>query len=146
MPRPKNPVPTYRLHKQSGQAIVTINTGGVRKDMLLGIYNSPESKEEYRRVLTDLAAGRLNIGAPADLTVNELCANYWKHAQEYYPPDPEGKPTSELADFRYTIWEFRSFVSDLPAREFGPLLFKALRERMVGKGCGRVSGTANGQE
>ena len=87
MPRPKNPVPTYRLHKQSGQAIVTVNVNGARKDMLLGVYNSAESKEEYRRVLTDLAAGRFNTSVPADLTVNELCARYWKHAQEYYLPD-----------------------------------------------------------
>jgi integrase len=147
MPRPKNPIPTYRLHKQSGQAIVTVNVSGVRKDMLLGAYNSPESKDEYRRVLADLAAGRLHTGAPADITVNELCARYWKHAQEYYPPDSEGKPASELVDFRYAIREFRGYAGDMLAREFGPLAFKALRERMVGKGwarptinrqCGRV--------
>lgn len=44
MPRPRNPIPTYRLHKQSGQAIVTINVSGVRKDVLLGAYNSPRER------------------------------------------------------------------------------------------------------
>jgi hypothetical protein len=40
MPRPRNHVPTYRLHKQSGQAI---NTNGTRREILLGRYGSPES-------------------------------------------------------------------------------------------------------
>lgn len=147
MPRPRKPVPTYRLHKQSGQAIVTVSASGVRKDMLLGVYDSPESKEEYRRVLDNLAAGRFNTAVPTDITVNELCARYWKHAQTYYQPSPGEKEASELSDFRYAIREFRGFAGDMLAREFGPLAFKQLRERMVGKGwarptvnrqCGRV--------
>lgn len=36
MARPRNVVPSYRLHKQSGQAIVTVNLNGTRKDYLLG--------------------------------------------------------------------------------------------------------------
>jgi hypothetical protein len=44
MPRPKNPVPTYHLHKQSGQAVVTLNLNGVRRDMLLGKYGTPRAK------------------------------------------------------------------------------------------------------
>lgn len=150
MPRPRNPIPTYRLHKQSGQAIVTINVNGVRKDMLLGVYNSPESRTEYRRVLDDLEAGRFSVTsvpAPTDLTVNELCARFWKHAQGYYRPGPHEKEASELVDFRYAIREFRGYAGDVLAREFGPLAYKALRERMVKKGwarptvnrqCGRV--------
>ena len=39
MPRPRNHVPTYRLHKQSGQAIVTVNVSGKRRDVLLGGYD-----------------------------------------------------------------------------------------------------------
>ncbi len=72
MPRPKKLIPAYRLHKQSGQAIVTVSQNGVRKEMTLGKYDSPESKEEYQRVLTNLAAGRSSTEAPVDLTVNEL--------------------------------------------------------------------------
>ena len=40
MPRPKNPIPAYRLHRQSGQAIVTVNVNGTRKDMLLASLSS----------------------------------------------------------------------------------------------------------
>lgn len=147
MGRKKNPVPTYRLHKQSGQAIVTVSVNGQRKDMLLGAYNSAASKEEYRRVLTNLENGTL-AGNPIDLTVNELCARFWKHAEGYYHAEPDGrKMASELSDFRYAIREFRGLYGDTPAREFGPLALKLLRDRMVKKGwarptvnkqCGRV--------
>ena len=147
MPRPKSPVSAYRLHKQSGQAIVTITVNGSRKDMFLGAYNSAASKEEYRRVLTDLEAGRFAPGLPVDLTVNELCLRFWKHAEQYYPNDADGKPASELKDFRYAIREFRDYAGNFLAREFGPMALKTLRERMVKKGwarptinrqCGRV--------
>ena len=146
MPRPKNPVPTYRLHKQSGQAIVTVNVNGVRKDMLLGRYDSSESKVEYQRVLADLAAGRIAASAPTDLTVNELCLRFWTHAQDYYR-DADGRPSSEITSLKYAIRAFREHCGDRPAREFGPLALKAVREQMVKKGwarptvndhCGRV--------
>ena len=46
--------PAYRLHKQSGQAIVTLSDGlGGRRDVLLGEYNSPESRQQYRKVLLE---------------------------------------------------------------------------------------------
>ena len=51
MPHPRNQVPTYRLHKQSGQAIVTITVDGVRRDITLGRHGSEESKAEYERIL-----------------------------------------------------------------------------------------------
>lgn len=146
MPRPKKPVPAYRLHKQSGQAIVTVSLNGTRKDMLLGRYDSPESKAEYGRVLKSLESGALGGAAPADITVNELCLGYWKHAETYYR-HADGTPTSELSDLKYAIRAFREVYGETPAREFGPLAFKTLRERMVKKGwarstvndqCGRV--------
>jgi hypothetical protein len=42
-------VPTYRLHKQSGQAIVTLSG----QDYLLGKHRSPESRAEYARLLAE---------------------------------------------------------------------------------------------
>jgi hypothetical protein len=74
-----------------GQAIVTVNLNGTRKDFLLGRYDSPESKAEYRRLLADLEAGKVWADVPRDLTVNELCLRYWEHAQVYYR-DHDGTP------------------------------------------------------
>jgi hypothetical protein len=40
-------VPSYRLHKQSGQAVVTLTDGiGGRHDVLLGPHGTPESRSE----------------------------------------------------------------------------------------------------
>ena len=56
MPQLKNRVPSYRLHKASGQAVVTLNG----RDFYLGRYNSPESRTEYRVTLNEwLATARL---------------------------------------------------------------------------------------
>jgi hypothetical protein len=50
-------IPSYRLHKQSGQAIVTLTDGlGRRRDVLLGRYGTPESRAEYVRVLAEWEA------------------------------------------------------------------------------------------
>ncbi|HEV3146287.1 MAG TPA: hypothetical protein VGZ47_20540 [Gemmataceae bacterium] len=48
-------IPSYRLHKQSGQAVVTLPDArtGKGKDMLLGEYGSEESKKEYQRVIRE---------------------------------------------------------------------------------------------
>ena len=53
-------LPSYRKHKDSGQAIVTFRLpSGKRKDYLLGPYGSKESKSEYARLMSEFQeAGR----------------------------------------------------------------------------------------
>jgi hypothetical protein len=49
---PSDRVPSYRHHKQSGQAVVTLPDGlGGRRDVLLGKYKSKESRQEYARII-----------------------------------------------------------------------------------------------
>ena len=56
MPRPIS-VPSYRLHKQSGQAVVTLRDSlGNRRDVLLGKYGTAESRAEYARVIAEWEA------------------------------------------------------------------------------------------
>ena len=51
-------VPSYRHHKQSRQAIVTlVDPTGRRKDVLLGRYGSSESRSEYARVIAESLSG-----------------------------------------------------------------------------------------
>lgn len=67
-------VPKYRLHRQSSQAIVTING----RDYLLGPHKSKASKIEYDRLICEcLASGRsASYGAPkGDYSVVELDAD-----------------------------------------------------------------------
>src|SRR5262249_13187499 len=60
-------VPSYRLHKQSGQAVVTLPDGlGGRRDALLGKYGTAESRAEYLRALAEWEAnGRRLLQPPA---------------------------------------------------------------------------------
>jgi hypothetical protein len=75
MPR-RNHISVYRLHKQSGQAIVTLPDGfGHRRDVLLDTYGTAESRKEYARVLAEEEANDRRMPQPAatsELTVNEL--------------------------------------------------------------------------
>ena len=43
------PVPTYRLHKPSGKAVVTL----CGRDFYLGPWNSPDSRLEYDRLVAE---------------------------------------------------------------------------------------------
>jgi hypothetical protein len=50
-------VPSYRRHRQSGQAVVTLPDGlGRRKDILLGKYGTAVSRHEYARVVGEWEA------------------------------------------------------------------------------------------
>jgi len=75
MPRPRNHVPTYRLHKQSGQAVVTINHNGKRREILLRKYGVPDSRSEYQRIHAELiTSGTSHVPAytaRTDMTLNE---------------------------------------------------------------------------
>src|SRR5262245_15515350 len=101
MPRLKeNQLPSYRLHKQSGQAIVTLSG----KDVLLGRYGSAASKAEYKRLTSEwLAGNRMAPDADAsDLSVSELVLMFWRFAKGYYR-GPDGKPTTELRNLKAAL-------------------------------------------
>jgi integrase len=137
MARPAKPVPSYRLHKQSGQAVVTIRTpDGRRKDVLLGKYNSAESLEEYTRLVAQLRVG-MPVGPPApELTVNEVLLRFWEFAQKHYRR-PDGTPTSEVYEYRVVIRTLRGLYGTTPASDFGPLALRAVRQEFVAHGLTR---------
>jgi len=74
MPRlSDNRVPSYRLHKQSGQAIVTLNG----RDHLLGTHDTQASKEKYHRLIAEwIAGGRQPARRDESVTVTEVIAAY----------------------------------------------------------------------
>jgi integrase len=136
MARPRNAVPTYRHHKQSGQAVVTLTDGlGGRRDVLLGKHGTPESRTEYARILAEWEAAGQRVPRPTgrpsapDLTLNELMLAYWRHVETYYVKD--GKPTSEQETVRHALRFVKQLYGDSPARDFGPLALKAVRQKMV---------------
>jgi integrase len=137
MARPRNPVPTYRFHRQSGQAVCTIHLpGGGTQDVLLGKHNSPESKREYERLLGKLRAGAAAPKRGSDLSINEVLLRFWQHALAHYRR-PDGSRTSEVDEYRATIRVVRELYGTKSAEDFGPLAVKAVRQRMIDLGWSR---------
>jgi integrase len=143
MPR-KPHVPTYRLHKQSGQAVVTLTDGfGGRRDVLLGQYGTDASRKEYARVITEWEArgrrlspkGAEDSAAPP-LSVNELAVAYWKWAETYYGFKDSRKGTS--FNVKDVLRILKELYGHTPAADFGPLALKACRVEMVKKGWSRT--------
>ncbi len=68
MPR-QNYVPSYRSHKASGQAVVTLPdvVTGRRKDFFLGRHGTKESRVEYAQVLAEWEARGRRLDEPASL-------------------------------------------------------------------------------
>ncbi|HEY7115179.1 MAG TPA: hypothetical protein VH475_01255, partial [Tepidisphaeraceae bacterium] len=132
-----NQVPSYRRHKQSGKAVVTLNG----KDFLLGPHGSTESRKEYDRLIAEwVANGRQVCGlgggaAKAALTVNELILAYWKFAKVYYRKD--GRPTGELSATKYALKPLQDLYGHTSAASFGPLCLTAVRQRMIDLGWAR---------
>jgi integrase len=135
MPAQALRVPSYRLHRPTGLAVVTI--GG--RDHYLGKHGTPESRAEYDRLIAEwLVTGRrLNLaaGAGSDFTINEMMESYLHLADGYYVKN--GRPTSEPGNIRLAIRPLRQLYGDLPARDFGPLQLKAVRQAMVESGLCR---------
>src|SRR5262245_9745720 len=107
-------VPSYRHHRPSGQAVVTL--GG--KDHYLGRFDSPESRAEYDRLIATWRASGGTATAPPDVTTTELCVKYIKYANTYYRKD--GRPTSQLDSIKRVIKDLRDLCGAAPACEFRP--------------------------
>jgi hypothetical protein len=57
MPHRQTQLPTYRLHKPSGQAVVTLDG----RDHYLGTHASPESRAKYLRLIRAYLDGEVRI-------------------------------------------------------------------------------------
>ncbi len=138
MPRTKKGTPpSYRPHA-SGQAVVTVRTtSGNRRDILLGPWDTAESKAEYARVLGALSAhgGRYPdpTAQPVSPSVNEVILAFWKYAEAHY-----GEGNKELEQYRYSLRPLREMYGDHPADRFTPKCLKAVRQGMADRGWCRA--------
>jgi hypothetical protein len=99
MPILTHAVPTYRRHKSTGQAVVTLDG----RDFYVGKYKSKKSRDEYDRLVGQWQANGRRLPAAlrptgGEISVVELIDAYWQHAKQYYVKD--GRPTSEQYCFR----------------------------------------------
>ena len=76
-------VPSYRRHKPTGHAVVTING----QDIYLVRWNTAASRAEYERLIAEFLANGRRLQSDADGTVVEVLNGYRKFAENYYRKD-----------------------------------------------------------
>lgn len=125
MPRTSKP-PAYRLHKASGQAVVTI----AKKDFYLGPHGSAKSHEAYGRLIgtaQSTPASEPTIEPTiAEMPLSRLIHAFWEHAQTYYVG-------SELQHQKKLCTRLRLFAGHLLVREFGPKRLREFRQTLIGE-------------
>ena len=131
----KKSVPKYCLHKGSGQAYIKIKG----KRFYLGLHGTAESKERYSRFIAELAAMPLEVStiwkSANDLTITELIAVYWQHAESYYQKN--GKPSHHLYSIKIALKRLKTLYGETPATDFSPRSLKAFRETIIEARCCR---------
>ena len=135
---PRHRVPTYRLHKPSGQAVVTVRTtSGERHDVYLGAFDSPESRREYARIIAELAVAPVahqgGLTPPTRITIDELLVAFLTHARTHYRR-ADGTPTDQVAEFKAVARPLHDLYGATSVADFGPLAFKAVRQHFIDRG------------
>jgi len=144
MPSKPRKVPSYRLHKPTGQAVVRIDG----RDHYLGRHGTEASHEAYRRAIAEWLALAPSPTAPRpgstdapDMSVNELTLRFWDRFADRHYRRPDGSPSGELDNYRDSLRPLRHLYGHTAARDFGPLALKAVRQAMIDAGLAR--GTIN---
>jgi integrase len=78
--------------------------------------------------------------APADITVSELCRAFKRHAVAQYRLS-DGSTSGEIHPIKAAVKALRLLYGTIPAVDFGPLAFKALRQWWIDRRLSR--GTIN---
>ncbi|MFH1745825.1 MAG: site-specific integrase [Planctomycetota bacterium] len=144
MPDLSSKTPSYRKHKASGRACVTLSG----RTFYLGKYGSDESRQKYDRLVAEwLANGRRwPTAAPKDvpLSVNELLLAYMEYAEPRYRLNKAGRlDRTGLPHIRAALRPIRELYGLTPACEFGPLALDVVRRQYIAAGWSR--GYVNGQ-
>lgn len=136
--RPRSIIPSYRLHKASGQAVVTIRG----QTHYLGRFDSPESRRKYGELLVVLASESSSlppVGQAAKdedgISIAELCVDYLSYAETHYVKN--GRQTDEVDCYKSLMRILKKAHGFTPLRDFGPNCLRAVREEMIELGWTR---------
>lgn len=132
MARPRKKIPSYLPHPASGQARVRFNG----RDIYLGPYGSPESRQAYARFIAE----NVGNGKPPTITVPEgerltiaaLVVKYDDFARTYYVKN--GVATDEKYAIKAAVAPLVRLYGDTLAEEFGPKRLKSVRQEIITKG------------
>ena len=127
-------MPSLRLHKASGQAYVVLSG----KAIYCGKPDDSAAEQRYHKALAEwMAAGRQLPAEPNTITVKELLARFWTHAEQYYRTITDGR-SKELEQFKLALRPLKELYGDVPATGFGPRALKTVRQTMIDKGWCRL--------
>jgi integrase len=124
--------PKYRLHKATGQAVVTINN----QDFYLGKHDSEASKRKYQQFIAD----KWNPpGTPLKPVVNENETTVARLAIEYAKSvkRKHGDNSNEWKQVRLVLKTIRETYGHLAASEFGPIRMENYRQSLIDRGLSR---------
>lgn len=113
--RAKGAAPAYRLHKATGQAVVTV----AGRQVYLGKFDTEASRQEYARL----------IGG-----VGPILSLFMIHARSYYRRK-DGSATTEVLEYSRVVEAIRKRAGLL--RELGPGLMRDLRDFWLKAGLHR---------
>jgi integrase len=137
-PAPNRHVPKYRPRKPKDLAVVRIDG----HDHYLGKYDTPQSHENYHRLVAEWLSGARSISARTTdapdrdgLTVNELILAYFRHSEQYYVKN--GELTNQIRMIRLALRVVRRLHGTTLVAGFGPLALKACRDEFIRQGLSR---------
>lgn len=128
-------VPGYRLHKPSGQAVVTL----AGRDHYLGPHGSDASHAKYQRLAAEYVrngfrAAVVQVGEP--YTVALLCDDFLSWAEREYRRG-DGQPTGAVENVRLALRTLFQLFADVAAEDFGPKSLVLYQESLAGRGLSR---------
>ncbi|QDV34672.1 site-specific integrase [Tautonia plasticadhaerens] len=145
MPSRSPRIPSYGLHKPTGQTRVRIDG----RDVYLGRFDSDESRERYRRVVAEwlstgtapepsrgVAPGGAGGRPPGGPTVAELLVRFLRHAEVHYR-HADGTPTGTTEKFKVALRLLRSLYARTAVADFGPKALNSVRAELLRRGLSR---------
>src|SRR5262249_30396224 len=121
-------IPTYRLHKPTGQAVVTLDG----RDHYLGRHGTPASRAVYDRLVAAWLARKPAAPCP---TVDEIIIRYLEFARSYYRK--AGVETAEVANVKLSLRPLHARFGALRVVEFGPRALRTVRQDLIASGVSR---------
>lgn len=124
-------IPSYRLHKASGQAVVTLHG----RTHYLGPFGTEASRQKYGELLAGAGKDWLDPftksreDSDVGPSIAELCLAFLDFAETHYVKD--GQQTDEVDCYRSLVRVLTEPFGLLPVNQFGPNQLRTVREAMV---------------
>lgn len=127
-------VPSYRLHRASGKAVVTLSG----RDHYLGEYGSPESSSRYRELVGRWLAGgkKLPTETPSEpLSVAETLLAYLEYCEKHYAS--RRRYDALLARIKAALKPVRELFGSEPVDGFRAKALMLVRQKFIDAGHNR---------